>query len=227
MKQVNKCWVPDAERATGYLESLPLIDGFPGYQRDRFEACIKAVNETRPGRTLQTAIDGGAHVGLWTVPLIRAGFSCVHAFEPIAELVTCIRRNIADHATPSDCAAFVHQEALGDKPGKVPITGSPSKSVTWQLGIPMTTSPKLQTRNARVIKLDSLVLQTVDLIKLDVEGHEHAALSGALDTIARCRPVIMIEEKHDATNAASRLLSDLGYSCTWRKKHDLLWVYQR
>jgi FkbM family methyltransferase len=47
--------------------------------------------------------------------------------------------------------------------------------------------------------LDSFDYQHVDYIKLDCEGFEYRVLQGAANTVARCRPVIVIEQKpHDA-----------------------------
>lgn len=45
-----------------------------------------------------------------------------------------------------------------------------------------------------VIPLDSLSLQALDLLDLDIEGAEPYALEGAKDTIARFKPVIVIEQ---------------------------------
>ena len=45
----------------------------------------------------------------------------------------------------------------------------------------------------QVLTLDTLGLERVDLIKLDVEGMEEEALEGAKETIKRCKPVMYIE----------------------------------
>lgn len=46
-----------------------------------------------------------------------------------------------------------------------------------------------------LVTIDSLVLPTCDLIWLDIEGGELAALKGAVETLARCKPVVAIEDK--------------------------------
>ncbi len=51
----------------------------------------------------------------------------------------------------------------------------------------------------------------VALIHLDVEGHEQSALSGALGTIARSRPTIVVETLPDAGWLAEHL-EPLGYT---------------
>src|SRR4030095_13809625 len=46
-----------------------------------------------------------------------------------------------------------------------------------------------------MITIDSLGLDAVGLIKLDIQGSETIALRGAEETLRRCRPVVLIEEK--------------------------------
>lgn len=47
--------------------------------------------------------------------------------------------------------------------------------------------------------LDDFELDDVAFIQLDVEGYEIEALTGAMDTINRCQPVIMAEINRNAT----------------------------
>lgn len=58
----------------------------------------------------------------------------------------------------------------------------------------------------------------VSVLQLDVEGHEQQALTGALKTIARCRPVIIVEileaSPLRSTDWLSRNVLSLGYRMT-------------
>lgn len=58
------------------------------------------------------------------------------------------------------------------------------------------------------VRLDDLGLTDVDALALDVEGYEGAALAGAMETIARCRPVIALET---VTGNVREALGALGY----------------
>lgn len=70
--------------------------------------------------------------------------------------------------------------------------------------------------------IDGLPLTRLDLIHLDCEGSEPAALRGARATLARFRPVIVLEIAHKCLErygmnepAVLRLLGELGY--TWQE----------
>lgn len=69
----------------------------------------------------------------------------------------------------------------------------------------------------RALTIDSLDLRACDLIQLDIEGAEFEALQGAMRTLKRFRPVVVIEEKDlphrsMAENPARELLEVMGYT---------------
>ena len=61
------------------------------------------------------------------------------------------------------------------------------------------------------ITIDSLNLSQVDLIHLDVEGHEDMVISGAIQTIESCMPVIISE-----SNKIQPMLEKYNYVCKGR-----------
>ena len=68
------------------------------------------------------------------------------------------------------------------------------------------------------VRLDDFELPACDLIKLDIEGAEVMALHGAMRTIDRHQPVVVIEQNGAAktygmpATAAEDVLKSLGYS---------------
>jgi hypothetical protein len=77
--------------------------------------------------------------------------------------------------------------------------------------------PNSTKGDTKITRLDSLEFPVVDYIKIDCEGFEYRVLQGAEQTIRRCRPVVVIEQKpHDAYSkdygqfAAIALLQEWG-----------------
>jgi len=156
------------------------------------------------------AIDGGAHIGGWTVALAQR-FGRVIAFEPCPETAKALRINTADLPNVE-----VRAEALMDRSGTVQ-TYAPGKTETL-------TARRVafaETGDAVAVTIDSLELDGLDFLKLDVEGTEWLALKGARATIRRHRPFVVIEEagieRHMgiAQGAAAGLLRAWGYAKVW------------
>jgi hypothetical protein len=74
--------------------------------------------------------------------------------------------------------------------------------------------------DVRIVTIDSVVgdERPVSIIQLDVEDHEKAALSGALQTISRCLPIIILEVRKGSDLLQSewfdRTIISLGYRQT-------------
>jgi hypothetical protein len=67
-----------------------------------------------------------------------------------------------------------------------------------------------------VVTVDSLCLPRCALLKVDVEGMELAVVDGARDTIARCRPLLYLEnDRAEKSPALIGLILDLGYRLWW------------
>jgi hypothetical protein len=81
--------------------------------------------------------------------------------------------------------------------------------------------------DVEVITLDSLDLPALDLLDLDIEGAEPYALEGAKETIAKYKPVIVIEQwrawderKHAYSRGHEKELYGNDYSGTqWLLDH--------
>lgn len=167
-----------------------------------------------------TILDVGAHDGLLAVPLSRLPGARVVAFEPLPPAFARLR---AAFGEPTPANVSLRAEAVGDAPGRVtlsaPVMEGGEVAEQWasvgkdyaRLGV-----PSLRWE-VPVATLDGLALPDVTAIKLDVEGHEYAALRGARETLRRCRPALSIEleERHaeGSTWAVPAFLDALGYDC--------------
>ena len=133
------------------------------------------------------ALDIGANVGLWSRDLVKS-FGRVIAFEPVALFRECLEQNVTG-------ANFeVRPIALGDQDtmGTMIITEDNS-------GHSHLDPNTMGAGDVQVVRLDNLNLHDINYIKIDCEGYEYRILQGAEQTIQRCRPVVVIEQKpHDA-----------------------------
>ena len=151
------------------------------------------------------ALDIGANVGLWSRDLVKS-FGRVIAFEPVALFRECLEQNVTG-------ANFeVRPIALGDQDtmGTMIITEDNS-------GHSHLDPNTMGAGDVQVVRLDNLNLHDINYIKIDCEGYEYRILQGAEQTIRRCRPVVVIEQKpHDAyskqyaQHAAVELLQSWG-----------------
>jgi|SRR5579872_5848494 len=128
-----------------------------------------------------------------------AGWGSVIAIEAQERLFYCLAGNIA----LNNCfnARAIHA-AVGGSDGvlDVPALDFQTPSRFGSMELKKRSNPEFigqtygQARaTVPALRLDSLKLARVDLIKIDVEGMELEALEGARATIERCHPILTVE----------------------------------
>lgn len=152
-----------------------IVEGRGTYQMKKIRVALKSC------RAFHTAVDVGAHVGLWSVHLARR-FKDLYAFEPVDRLRACWLANMETQGMQGRLYEF----ALGAEPGKVSMQYNPADSG----GTHVVSGAEVEMRT-----LDSFNIEDVDMIKIDCEGYEHRVLLGARETIKRWRPTIVVEQK--------------------------------
>lgn len=137
------------------------------------------------------AVDGGAHVGVLTVllaGLCRQGG--VHAFEPAPETYAYLVRNLEANGASN---AVAERAALYDRDGEVSF----GFNAPYPAGSHVTGDDDGAGTAVPAARLDTWAARTglrrLDLLKLDLEGAEVAALAGAGDTIRRFGPLAVVE----------------------------------
>ena len=174
MKQIGGVWLPAHEtHLVAWMQQRnEVVDGKLTYQYHKLQAALRYVKHWR------TAVDVGAHCGLWSMHLAKR-FDQVHAFEPVEAHRKCFIKNVSR-------LVELWPLALGEVAGTCAIHTSPTSSGdSWVDGdgdIPLQ-------------RLDGFDLQAVDFIKLDCEGYELFALKGGEETLRRCRPCVIVEQK--------------------------------
>lgn len=160
-----------------------------------FESIIQSAYEAllKPG---DVAIDGGAHMGLHTVPMARkvAPGGLVYAFEPIHEIVCAFRKRLHEEFPELIPVIQLHEIAISDHSGvdEFLVADDPGFSGLRRRQYPR--EMPLEHRKVLVHTLDRLVgISPVRFIKLDLEGGEFDALRGAERILRQERPAIVFE----------------------------------
>jgi FkbM family methyltransferase len=172
MKKYRDFWFPD-----GDVETPPAV--YNEWAQKGQAICDMADSK-------KTVVQAGGNSGLFPIYLSEH-FENVITFEPITETYDTFVQNLEDR--PHIENVTLHKLGLGAQEGNAEkVTISPRNWGANQI-------KESKDGDIQVIALDSLELQDVNLLWLDIEGSEVDALKGAVETIRRCKPVIVLENK--------------------------------
>jgi FkbM family methyltransferase len=168
------------------------------------------IKRAKPGTT---AVDAGANIGLFTIPLARAVGSAgtVLAFEPSPENVQRLRRNIALNALNN---VAVYGAALAETCGRAWLRIE--RDPAYHALLPVGSEQQDGVVEVDIIRLDDAWISAgrplVSVVKVDVEGSEARVLRGAEALLEACRPTILIEAATpDALSVLTDWLEPRGY----------------
>lgn len=184
-------YLPDGEKHFPLWMSKngEIVNGRGTYQVKKWRACIPYIRQWR------TAVDVGGHVGFWSLQMAPR-FSGVIAFEPVPGFRECFGKNVlAGNVTLHPCA-------LGSVSGKVRMKIDPADSGGTHV------DPVSEGGNVEMRTLDSFGLENIDFVKIDCEGFERQVVEGAKETLKRCRPCVICEQKQH------KLLHNFGINGT-------------
>ena len=160
------------------------------------------------------ALDCGANIGVHTIEWgqLMTGWGNVHSFEAQERVFYALAGNVAINNCLNVSA---HYAAVGKDIGIIQIP-EPNYLIPSSYGsFELRSGPKTEfigqiidynatKKTVPVISIDSMSLPRVDFIKIDVEGMEEEVLAGATNTIARSKPIMLIETiKSNAANLQS------------------------
>jgi len=161
----------------------------------------------------KTAIDVGAACGLYTMHML--GYSrAVYAFEPRPDAARALAKEFLGSRPPVHLEAVALSRRSGTASMRLCLKDIGRSTIEPTATLP--DSSGLQRIEVPTRCLDDYGLSGVSFIKIDVEGHEEAVLEGAMETLKRNRPplLIEIEERYSpgATRRVPESLVSLGYS---------------
>ena len=168
------------------------------------------------------AVDIGANKGVYTY-LLAELVPFVHAFEPNPKMFSILSRGLPENAKAYDTALSDESgsgELLVPRSERTRAYSNQGASLSRQKVSGEHGIVKVETRT-----LDSYALENIGFIKIDVEGYEHAVLKGAKETLAHCRPTLLIEleERHTGV-AIESLIKDVeayGYQTFFLRNQQL------
>ena len=151
-------------------------------------------------------LDIGANIGNHSIYLASVVGCKVICFEPDQGLVKAIKYSAKENNLEEKIITYT--VAVGDAEGFCSLAMNPDNPNS--VG-----SQQVVVGNGVVpmITIDSLQLDKVDCMKIDVEGFEEQVLIGALNTIEKSKPIIYAEAwNKESLDKILKVLKPLGYS---------------
>jgi FkbM family methyltransferase len=170
-------------------------------------------------------LEGGCHIGTHSIKLSKLSKELI-CFEPLKQSNDLLKKNLL----LNDCNnVTVYNAGISDTISKTKFAWLPFGNIG---GSGLHDNPmgifgngildSDESYEVDLKSIDCLSLEKLDFIKLDVEGYETKAVNGGIDTIAKCRPVIVLEcwSNHQGgldleyTKTNFKILLDMGYTVT-------------
>jgi FkbM family methyltransferase len=181
----------------------------------------------RPG---DTVLDLGANIGYYTLLAARVvgPSGCVYAFEPDPVNFALLRQNVAANGYRN---VVLCPLAVSDRCGDAQLFLSTTNAGDHQL---FASAEGRQSVAAKVVTLDSYFEKypgRIDLIKMDIQGCECAALAGMRGLLARQSRLALLTEfwprglrlAGTSAQAYLDLLQDFGFRL-WQIREDVMAV---
>lgn len=179
--------------------------------------CVRVIRAAvEPG---DIAIDAGANIGFFTTLLSKwvGPNGRVAAVEPDVDNLRLLRRNLDENACDN---VRVMPCAVGETSGEVVFSRDRATGATGHVGEGVTAGEEIVGRGRidvvpmRIETLDAIAEDAggrVAFVKIDIEGHESAALAGASRLLSEHRPILVTELGGDLGSAAAELLRSHDY----------------
>lgn len=183
-------------------------NGSPGAYLRRAQSLHEQVPHAKNRRAV---VQAGGHIGIYP-SILAEYFEQVYTFEPDGNNFQCL---VANCAKPN---VYVARGLLGEVRGCRELRVSKNSG-----GHNVGAKGPVPT-----YRIDDLALAKCDAIFLDIEGFEIPALRGAMDTIKRAHPLLVVEENKKLHGKGfqfgdiERLLAPFGYTVIARMGEDLV-----
>jgi FkbM family methyltransferase len=173
---VGKLWYPEGD---GGVTAFVSANGF--WERAEAEQIRKCL------RSGDTFIDVGAHIGYFSVlaAQIVGDTGQVLSIEPEFSNATMLAKNLEPYTNTCMFQAAAWKERATLDFFISSVNSGDNRMFEHPESLPPVKVP--------AFPLDDLYVSNVSCIKIDTQGHDHSVVEGALKTIERCRPRIVVE----------------------------------
>jgi len=203
----------------------------PGLSRElivhgiREEAAVRHLRRVLPGK--ERIVEIGANIGFFALQeaVLTSETAMILAIEPHPDNIELLQKNISLNGFGPKFKVF--QLAVSDKPGTANLFVEPRSN--WHHLDSFKEGQIVSSQNTiqvAVTSVDEICRQnswnTIDLLRMDVEGHEYAAIAGAqkmLRDSKKCsifmeiHPDLLLELGKDPIQLL-RDIRDLGFRCS-------------
>jgi len=201
MKQVHDIWFPESEQ-----HFVEMLGQTGGYQRDVFETAMNYVVSPK------VFYDIGAHVGIWSLMAIKAGFREIYAFEPNPETFECLKKNLDNQ--PYNYRAYLSNYGVAEVKNIFMKVVESKQGNTGAVKL----EPNEKDYNAVVApininhlhnEISRLKMRSHEcLVKIDTEGMEATCVLGMDKILYAYRPVVIVEQR--TNEDALEILQKMG-----------------
>jgi FkbM family methyltransferase len=170
----------------------------------------------------RTMIDIGANIGIFARPSAER-FEHVICFEPVLKNFEVLQKNLETYSNVE-----LYNLGLSDRDQTATFELQTLKCGHTKQVAEFVPNSEFEKHTGELTTLDRFNFESVDWIKIDVEGFENAVLDGSRDTIKRNRPWLLIED-NGQQDQHRQWLNDLCgpyESAPVKSKSNTIWIPQ-
>ena len=180
------------------------IGGFDGFEQRQMRYLLDAMQ-----KGCDAFLDIGANFGLYSLQVAKSGLAKeVHAFEPDARNAAQLAGNLYLNQMTSQ--VHVHPVAVSDTAGRIAFELHPETST----GTTRVASSSEGNAFLEAVRLEDFLdwKGRTLFIKMDIEGHELAALKGARALLSNNRCFLQVEVFPENEQQVTAYLKSLGFA---------------
>ena len=200
--------------------------------KNNYEPEIKLIKEFIVSGT--DGLDIGIYRGIYSYEISKYA-KTVHSFEFNPLIFSFLNRNIYKIIKNIKLYNFGLSNKNGKSTLRIPIRNKLAEEENYEEFFEMGRATihdknefnEFRTFNVNVKKLDHLQFgNPISFIKIDVEGHEIEVIEGAIETITKNKPILLveIEERHSKKKVIDtiKFIEALGYKSYYFNENELI-----